>query len=32
MGKQIVSSTTITVSDKIAEELMELGNTNRVFV
>jgi glycosyltransferase involved in cell wall biosynthesis len=31
--KELVSSVpTITVSDKIAEELMELGNTNRVFV
>jgi glycosyltransferase involved in cell wall biosynthesis len=31
--KELVSSIpTITVSDRIAEELMELGNTNRVFV
>jgi hypothetical protein len=31
--KQLVSSVpTITVSDKIAEELMELGNTKKVFL
>jgi len=31
--KELVSSVpTITVSDKIAEELMELGDTNKVFV
>lgn len=31
--KELVSSyPTITVSDKIAEELMELGDTNKVFV